>query len=391
MAGTVIDRQLAVRPASRVHFRLATMEDDPAIRRLLRENPMRGQISVSFEREPDYFRGTALAGAEDRTILAYEQGQLICMGRCSVRQRYFNGTPRRVGYLSDLRLDASAHGRFDVLRRGYQFFRELHDDDPLDCCFTSIPSDNVRSLRFLERGLPGMPAYRLLTHFVTLLIPVPRRMRTLRRLTQSAQRRLESRKLTWSAGSIDDIMDIAALLNVQGQSHQLASTWTEVELQTLERAGLKPGDFRVVCNERKAVACVALWDQRSFKQTVIRGYDPKIAFARPWINVAARLAGTSRLPPIGSTLEHASLSPLAVDAGAEDLLVALVELCLPMAAERGLEFLTVGFGAADRRLAALAKHFPCRKYFSRLYRVDWPGRISETADDRPFFPEVAWL
>ena len=43
---------------SRISVELATSADDADLRRMLRENPMPGAISVSFEREPNYFIGT---------------------------------------------------------------------------------------------------------------------------------------------------------------------------------------------------------------------------------------------------------------------------------------------------------------------------------------------
>src|SRR2546428_10079194 len=97
--------------------------DDAAIRRLLRANPMRGKVSLTFEREPDYFQSSGIADAEDQTIVAFDGEKLVCMGRASVRRLYLNGHPRRVGYLSELRLDHSAQGRSGILQRGYQFFR----------------------------------------------------------------------------------------------------------------------------------------------------------------------------------------------------------------------------------------------------------------------------
>ena len=58
MAGPAAASELSTR------FAVATRDDDAAIRRLLRENPMRGAVSVGFEREPDYFRGGEIAGGE---------------------------------------------------------------------------------------------------------------------------------------------------------------------------------------------------------------------------------------------------------------------------------------------------------------------------------------
>ncbi len=355
----------------RIQFRVATADDDAAIRRLLRENPMPGEITLSFEREPDYFLGAKAGTADDRTIVAFENGRLICLGRCSVRPRFVNGEVRRVGYLSDLRLDAAAQGRFDVLRRGYQFFHELQGDNPADFYFTSIAADNARSIRFLERGLPGMPAYDWLADFVTLLVPVPRGAVMRRRRAHSARARLEANRCDCVSGTERSGAEIVACLNAQAKQHPLAAAWTASDLQSFRKLGLTPADFRLVLEGTKVVAAAALWDQRGFKQTVIRGYSPKLALSRRYLNFAAALFGTPGLPALGSTLAHGFLSPLAVDAARGELLLALVEQALADAADRGLDFITIGFASDDPRLALLRSHFRCREYRSRLYQVSW--------------------
>jgi hypothetical protein len=389
MAGTVIDRPISAgnRATGRTQFRLATKADDPAIRRLLRENPTRGDITLSFEREPDYFRGTS--PQDDWTILAFDRDRLICMGRCSVSRRYINGEPRRAGYLSELRLDASAAGRFDVLRRGYQFFRELLRADPPELLFTSIATDNARSIQFLERGLPGMPAYERLFDFVTLLIAVPRGPAAARRLANSAHRRLEAKGFRFARGNEGSAADLCASLNLHAANYQLARQWSESDLPSLAGKGLPPENFRVALNGEEVVAGAALWDQRGFRQTVIRGYSPRLALARRCLNVAASLFGTPSLPAVNSILAHGFLSPLA--ANTSDLLLALVEISLADGAERGLEFVTLGFAAGDPRLEIIRNHFRAREYASRFYRVDWPGAARETLDPAMFCPEVAWL
>ena len=64
---------------------------------------------------------------------------------------------------------------------------------------------------------------------------------------------------------------------------------------------------------RRVVACAALWDQRSFKQVVVRGYSPQLARWRRVINVAGPVFGVPVLPQIGSPLEFVYLSHVAVD------------------------------------------------------------------------------
>lgn len=392
MAGSIPDSELAAPPRARVQFALARAGDDAALRRLLRANPMRGGISLTFEREPDYFRGCDIAGAEDQTIVAFENERLICMGRCSVRTRYLNGSPQRVGYLGELRLDASAQGRFDVLRRGYQFFREVCDADPPVTWFTSIASDNQRSIRFLERNLRGMPRYDFLGEFVTLLIAVPRRAFARVRLVSRARATPDAGGLRCVAGCPALAEQMTHLLNEQGARRQFATAWTSEHLRALEEWGLSLGAWQCILRGQELVACAALWDQRPFRQTVLRGFSRTMAMMRPFINLAASAVGTAGISSIGSTVAHGFFSPLAVEAGREELLLALVNTGFSHARQRGLDFLTLGFAASDSSVALLRRHFRCREYRSRLYRVSWTEDGSGLAlDDRPAVPEVALL
>jgi hypothetical protein len=392
MAGPILDRELAASPRTSVRFALARAEDDVALRRLLRTNPMRGEISLTFEREPDYFRGCGIADADDQTLVAFESNRLVCMGRCSVGTRFLNGLPHRVSYLGELRLDASAQGRFDILRRGYQFFRELHEVDPPAVWFTSIASDNDRSIRFLERNLRGMPRYDFLGEFVTVLIAVPQRAFAIARLTSRARATLDPRELRCEAGSPALAAQMTRLLNKQGGRLQFATAWASEKLQALEQWGLSPGDWQCVLRGQELVACAALWDQRPFRQTIIRGFSRRMTAIRPLINLAASALGTAGIPAVGSTLAHGFLSPLAAVSGGDELLLPLIRTSLARARQRRLDFLTLGFAATDPSVAILRRHFRCREYHSRLYRVSWPDDGAGPAfDDRPLAPEVALL
>jgi hypothetical protein len=368
--------------APKIEFTLATETDNAGIRRLLRENPMAGQISLSLEREPDCFIEACHSGTEHQTIAAHERGRIVCVGTCAFRQRFVNGEPRRVGYLGGLRLDAWLGGRFDILRRGYRFFHELQRANPADFYFTAVAADNERARQFLERGLPGMPRYEHLGDFVTMLIPVPH-----------SQRREEADSATPAnppphAGGCETFV---ALREKTGSRYQFAPCWTAEELQSLQSLNLRPDDFRAVPNWARPVACAALWDQRCFKQTVIRSYATPLSWARPWINLAARMLRRPELPPVGAVLAHAAVSHLIAPADQPEVIASLVRSLFPLARSKGVEWLTLGFAAADPRLATLRGCFAVREYLSRVYRVRWPDLPGEALDDRLLFPEVALL
>ncbi|MEO8352726.1 MAG: hypothetical protein ABI680_13405 [Chthoniobacteraceae bacterium] len=365
--------------AARTRVFAATADDDPAIRRLLRETPMRGAVSVGFEREPNYFRGADLAGGVDQTIVAFDAGRLICVGRCTRRPCWVNGGKADAGYLGELRLAGDARGRFRILRDGYRFFHTQQGERPAAFYFTSIAADNERARRVLESGVRGLPRYRFLAELNTVLIAVPRRPR--------------SGKLNVRAACLEDLPTIVRILNEQARRRQLAAVWTEETLRALERHGLPLDRFLIVLDGDEVVACGALWDQRAFRQTVIQGYALPLSFARPILNAASVVLGIPRLPPPNTVLAHAFLSPLAFVAGSDELLPDFVAASLPLAARIGLEFLTLAVPANDARLPSLRRRFSTRIYRSRLYRVDWPGESRLELDPHPsaFLPDVALL
>ena len=372
MAGLAAHRELN----RSVRFAVAGDADEADIRRLLRESPMRGAVSVTFEREPDYFRGADLAGGKDQTIVAYENGHLVCMGRCTQRECWVDGRATPVGYLAELRLDSEARRRFAIVREGYRFFRELQSDT---LHFTSIASDNDRARRLLENGARGMPTYGFLGELVTLLIAVPRRPRL--------------PKLRVEPATTAHIPALLRVLNQHGRRYQFATVWTAERLHSLARHGLPLERFLIAMDGGEIIACGALWDQRCFRQTVIQGYAGALGLGRPWLNVANRILGRPHLPPPGTALAQAFLSPLALRDGAEALLPELVEAFFPLASKLGIEWLTLALPAGDARLSVLRRKFFTRAWPSRLYRVSWSEQsaFEFVSPEKRFLPEVALL
>src|SRR5205085_2542811 len=168
--------------------------------------------------------------------------------------------------------------------------------------YTSLAADNHRSIRFLEAGLPGMPRYQSLSEFIALLIAVPRRARVAQRLATWATRQLEAEGLRCDVGDEQQLPELAAVLDGCGRGFQFAAEWTADRIRGLECRGLPLSEWLVVRRGTQAVAASALWDQRSFRQTVIRGYDRATTLARPAISLLGAMTGFAGLPVVGSTL-----------------------------------------------------------------------------------------
>lgn len=353
----------------------AELGDDAAIRRLLRDSTLPGAITLGFEREPDYFHGTGLAGAEEHTLVARTGSGLLGLGRVVVRPCWVNGAVARVGYLGELRLAPTAQGEAALVRRGFAAFRDRLRANPPLLCFTSIAEDNLRARRLLERGLTGWPRYEFLTRFVTVVLPA-RRLRAPPHGI-AAPARLE---------------EVADFFLREGSRANLATAWTPAALHALARHGLGAGDFFAAREGRGLVAAAGLWDQRSFRQTVIRGYAGWLGALRPLFNLASRLGGWPTLPAPGAVLAQAFASPLVAAPDAVDRLPALLATLGDAAARRGLTHLTLGFPAGDARLETIQRSYRSRTYVTRLYRVHWPDADPGPAlDSRPIVPDIALL
>jgi hypothetical protein len=340
------------------------------------------------------------------------------MGRCTTRTAWINGKARRTGYLSELRLDANARGRFDLVRDGYRFFRSLQETNPADVYFTSIATDNQRARRLLERGLPGLPRYTHIGDLTTLLISTQRslleamtdalssgeepmasdsgciegsRGAPAAEFSRHAARAPRCQKDSNRALGSAHTDDLAHFLNVAGAQCHFATSWTPASIASLARHDLPLESFGVIRHGAEIIAAAGLWDQRRFRQTVVRAYSPALAAARPLIKVAGNFFGVPPLPSVGGVLSHAFLSPLVLRAGYDALLINLVARFRRRAAARGVDYLTLALPSADSRLASLRRRFRCRTYESRLYRVQWPGQLEIALDARAILPDLALL
>jgi hypothetical protein len=129
---------------------------------------------------------------------------------------------------------------------------------------------------------------------------------------------------------------------------------------------------------------LALWDQRAFKQVVVRGYDKTLACWRPLLN----WFGAS-LPAVGQPLAQAHLSHVGVDGDDPRVLATLLAAAMGDARRAGLDCATIGLAARHPLGEVVRRCHRCRDYTSILYAVHWDK--PPVLDGRVPHPEVALL
>jgi hypothetical protein len=356
---------------------LATRADDGEMRALLRRAVIPGAVRVAFTREPEFAAGEGLAGAEDATVVARSGTHLVGMGRSSVHTLHRNGRVQRIGYLGALRVDPGTPASPRLIRRGYALLAERAST--VDGFFTSIAVDNVRGRRVLEHGGRfGLPVYRPLASLVTLVAPVARAARPDPAAESSRCRADERGELT-------------AFLAARATEAHLTLSWDDRRWASLATHGITPQDFVVVRRGGRIVAAAAVWDQRSFRQTVIDGYAGVLRLARPLVNVVRAVARRPVLPSPGSVLAQGTLLGAATTEAAD--WAALWRAVNARAVAMGLQWVVLARDARDAHLPAMRALVRAREYHTTLYDVAWRDRPtwSDAWDARVFRPEAGLL
>jgi hypothetical protein len=361
----------------------ATTRDDALIRRLLRESPFEGEVRLTLEREPNSFLAADIEGdVSQLCIVRDEEGGLPrAIGGRSVHDAWINGEPARLGYRSHLRVVGRPVGA-GILRKGFARIRDWHQEGDAAFCVSMIVEDNRRARRILEAGLPGLPKFLKRERFVTLAIPVARR------------RRCRAGGPQVERGSSETLPEIVACLDRFGKRHQFAPRWSAESLADPRRTrGLELSDFIVARRNGEVRGCLARWDQRGFKQSVVHGYSRRLGATRPFLNLLSPWLNVPRLPAPGGRIESAFLSHVAIDDDDPEIFLALAESAYAEALETDLDYLVLGF--ADRHpLAEIVRRgFPVREYGSVLYLVHWNDVANglEELDERVSHLEVAIL
>jgi hypothetical protein len=339
-----------------LRFELARAEDDAELRALLRRTPMPGRVSLAFLREPSFFIAEEQGNIESQVIVARDvaSGAIVGAGCRSIRRMYVNGRETTAGYLSMLRGVPEVRGGTG-LARGYRFLRALHADGKAPFYVTTILDENVAAASLLSSGRAGLPTYERVGSLRTFLIPIARRRRS---------------RVTAALVAAD------ASLDLWNRRHQFAP----VSPAPLPLYAIKRGD--------ETLGTFAVWDQQSFKQTVVTSYAPRVRMARPFYNALARLHGRPRLPDVGEPIRL--VYGACISADDPNVFDALLDHACAQWSGRGHDYLAIGL-SRDHLLSPAAAARAARTIDSSIYIVYWNEKERPALDGRLPHLEIATL
>lgn len=349
----------------RVRFEPAKESDDEELRALLHKTPMGGSISVAFLREPGYFSATRIQGPFTQVLIAKAGEEIVGAATRAIRPTFLNGKMIDGGYLSDLRV-VPEFRRGMTLARGYRYLRDLHRDGRTAIYTTVIVEDNKTALRTVGANRADMPTYRDQGRILTPMI--------------SLQKRLPEIPAEIRSATPEDSPAIVAKLNEKKMQFQPA--YSERDLLDGRFLNLQVRDFRLLYREGKLSGVMAAWDQRSFRQTVVKSYSGALGALRPLVN----LFRTPALPATDKPLRFFYIAFFASDTN--DDYRALLRSIYNESIGGPHTHMIAGLHERDPRLPVLYE-YPQTHFAGRLFSVTFDGPIE--IDDRVPYVEAALL
>ncbi len=376
----------------KAHFQLATPADDAAIRRLLANSPVPGSITLTYEREPDYFLGCGTMGHFWQVPIAKHSadGTLLGVSCRATRPLFVNGQAEDVGYLGQLRIDRRYQGRW-LLSQAFRYLRQLHADGRVEGYITTIIEGNpVAEGVLVTRARRHFPAYRQVDRLCTLALIVSRAGKLVARM-----RRRVPAGITLHAGTRASLEEIVAFLQQYGAQRQFFPVYRVDDFgdSPLTR-DFRVEDFVVARRGGKIVGVIGLWDQSRYKQTVVQSYHHTWRWFRLLYNAGTRLVGAQSFPPPGGHLHAAYASFVCIKQNDLDVFRVLLDHVYALAVQRGYAYVLLGLTTSDP-LLAVARRYIHIPYYSKLYTVCWSNEqaapLYKRLDGRVPYVEIAAL
>jgi hypothetical protein len=341
---------------------------------------MPGSLTVTFEREPDYFLGCTVMGHTCDVLVGRHEptGDLAGVLCRAVRPLFVNGGERPVGNIGQVRIAERFRG-LRLLERGLPLFLEMSPEDFYH--FGVIAAGNARARRALvERGFPDVPAGRAGPGITTLGIILRR------------PKRSRCSPLAVARGTAGTLEEIVAFLREHGRNRQFFPAYRVEDFTDGKTERGLALEHLLVARRRGDIAGVmGVWDQSSYKQTVVQSYGTVLRPARPLYNAVARMWGARPLPAPGEKIDSAYASFVCIADDNREVMACLLREAYNDACRRGFAHLMIGLGDDDP-LLPVARRYAAITYRSRVFAemLD-PASVAPILDGRPACVEIATL
>ncbi len=348
--------------------RLTTPADNQGCLDLFSAVPMRGELVLSTQREPDFFSLYAMQRVEPFTYVGDDgESGLVGMATALIREGWLDGAPARVGYLGDLRI------RFDRGRTFGRFFGDFFDVlcERTGCTsyYTAILTSNRAAMNALTKRKAkrvNQPYYQRLHAFDAVSVQLTRRRRP-------------SSSVNVRAATQEDVPRIVERLAAEHRRRAFGYRYDQGEFE--HRLARWPGftlenTLLAVDAAGEVIGLTTIWDPSPVKRYRVHSYEGSMKWVKRGFNFAASIARWPKLPEPGGEFRSAYLTNVWVKDQSPDVFRALLEHTYARLQPLGFHFFTFELDENDP-LAPALRGFRAQRLGFTLFAVT-PAKTSRT-------------
>jgi hypothetical protein len=339
-------------------FALASPGDSDEILEILEEGHYSGKMRLLYTRRDDAFASLMKEGEEVNIITCRDtlHNTIASIGACALRTLYVNGEPARVGYLFNLKTRSRYRKMFRFLHKGYDYCRQVLENKNSPFCLMTILEGNEYAIKLLEKRRSFMPDHYPLGTYEVYAFKTRMRCKSIPGL--------DFRQCTRA-----DMAAVVRFLNERGKNYQFFPVVNLEDFQEENITGPCFKDFYGLYNDRgELVACGAVWDQKKYKQYIIKGYKGFLKYIAPVSTLLPVFGYPHMLSKPNTVLNFFTLSFWAVKDNNPVFFNYFVKNISRCSGE--YRFFVIGLHETNHLKKALTQ-IPHFSYKSKIYLVDW--------------------
>ena len=340
---------------------IAKKSDDDNLRTVLRKTVMPGEMSLSFETEPSFFKAISIIGENQIVLVIRDIEKNIIVGFAirSIKRVFINEKITNVGYLSAVRILREYRGS-RLLYLGIRKLNNILEKSSEKINFTTIIKDNFYAQKVISTSRAGMPNYTNIGINKTFAIKPSKKNR---------YRGLNKINIKQGINGFN-IDEIISFINENGKKKDFFPVFTKKNIENSTILNFNLSNMYIAYLGNEILGVVGCWDQTKFKQTVVRGLSLKNKLLR-YVNnyFLSHIIDSPTIPNIDKYIKAFYLNYIVIKDNNNDVFSQMLDTISNDYVSKNYNYFLVGLDRNDP-LCNSIKNFRSFNYDAIVYLVN---------------------
>lgn len=262
-------------------FRLATKDDDRAIRILLRDIELSGMLQIAYHREPSFFKALEKQGGDYFVLVGTVNDEVKALVTRSIQFVTINSEKYKVAYLSNLRYHQDFRNGISLIK-GLRALEEASKENPADFHYATLIDDDKKVKKILAGNRLSMPKHNDLGRIFTYTLP----------LKKKKLRLSPNSSYSFTKAQKEDFSELETFLKEESKN----SDFFPEDILARDSTLLDTQDYFIMKSTNRIVAVCTIKDINECKQFILEGYSKRFGFLRTLLNLYLQLIGRYSIP-----------------------------------------------------------------------------------------------